>query len=42
VQGRTGLTPFAIWAARFGLWPLWAFGALVLACAALGRPRPAA
>jgi apolipoprotein N-acyltransferase len=22
VQGRTGLTPFAWWAARFGLWPL--------------------
>ena len=42
VQGRTGLTPFAIWAARFGLWPLWAFGALVLAFAALGRARPAA
>ena len=24
VQGRTGVTPFAWWAARFGLWPLWA------------------
>jgi len=23
VQGREGLTPFAWWAARFGLWPLW-------------------
>ena len=23
VQGRTGLTPFAWWASRFGLWPLW-------------------
>jgi apolipoprotein N-acyltransferase len=23
VQGRTGLTPFAWWAARWGLWPLW-------------------
>ena len=22
VQGRTGLTPFAVWAARFGLWPM--------------------
>ena len=24
VQGRTGVTPFAWWAARFGLWPMWA------------------
>lgn len=23
VQGRSGVTPFAWWAARFGLWPLW-------------------
>ncbi len=23
VQGRTGVTPFAWWASRFGLWPLW-------------------
>ncbi len=29
VQGRTGVTPFAWWAARFGLWPL-ALGALVV------------
>ena len=27
VQGRTGLTPFAWWASRFGLWPLWLLGA---------------
>ena len=26
VQGREGLTPFAWWAARFGLWPLWLLG----------------
>jgi len=26
VQGRSGLTPFAWWAGRFGLWPLWALG----------------
>ena len=38
VQGRQGVTPFAWWAARFGLWPLWAFGALVvLAAVALKR-----
>jgi len=23
VEGRNGLTPFAWWASRFGLWPLW-------------------
>lgn len=23
VEGRTGLTPFAWWVSRFGLWPLW-------------------
>ncbi|MEI7515177.1 MAG: apolipoprotein N-acyltransferase [Betaproteobacteria bacterium] len=30
VQGREGLTPFAWWASRWGLWPLWwiAFGLL--------------
>ena len=31
VQGREGMTPFAWWASRFGLWPLWLLGlALVL------------
>jgi apolipoprotein N-acyltransferase len=23
VQGREGLTPYARWASRWGLWPLW-------------------
>jgi apolipoprotein N-acyltransferase len=23
VQGRTGRTPFAVWASDLGLWPLW-------------------
>jgi apolipoprotein N-acyltransferase len=33
VEGRTGITPFAWWSARAGVWPLWALGfaALVLA-----------
>ena len=29
VEGRTGTTPYAWWAARLGLWPLWV---LALAC----------
>lgn len=40
VQGRTGVTPFAWWAARFGLWPLWVVCLLVATAAwRLGR-RP--
>lgn len=27
VEGRTGLTPFARWVSRAGLWPLWVLGA---------------
>jgi len=39
VEGREGLTPFARWAAAFGLWPLLLAAAAVLA--ALGRWRRA-
>jgi len=39
VQGRTGATPFAWWAARFDLWPLWALGAAIVLAAAVGAPR---
>ena len=42
VEGRSGLTPYAWWASRFGLWPWWLLIALVLACAVftrLGRTR---
>ena len=41
VEGRQGLTPFAHWAGRFGLWPLWAIGiGLVLVCVFRPRPEP--
>ena len=39
VQGRTGLTPFAWWAARWGLWPLWLAGLAALSWAAWSRRR---
>ena len=38
VQGRTGLTPFAHWASRFGLWPLLMM-ALAIVAAAVARAR---
>lgn len=38
VQGRSGApTPYAAWIARWGLWPLWIFGALIVVLAALAR-----
>ena len=40
VQGRTGLTPFAWWAARFGLWPLWLLGAAIVAGSGQRRAAP--
>lgn len=36
VQGHVGQTPFALWAGRFGLWPLVGLG-LLLAMAGTGR-----
>ena len=42
VQGRQGLTPFAWWAARFGVWPLWAGAALVVLLLVISRGRPGA
>ncbi len=41
VEGRDGLTPFAQWAGRFGLWPLWALGLGVLLAlrGRAGRPK---
>ena len=31
VEGRSGLTPFAWWVSRFGLWPFWAASLLTIA-----------
>ena len=42
VQGRSGLTPFAWWASRFGVWPLWVLGGLIVALAARRAARGAA
>jgi apolipoprotein N-acyltransferase len=40
VQGRDGLTPYARWVSRWGLWPAFALAAaIVLATMAL-RLRP--
>jgi apolipoprotein N-acyltransferase len=41
VQGRDGLTPFARWASRWGLWPLVLAAAAVIAVSAWnGRRAP--
>jgi apolipoprotein N-acyltransferase len=50
VQGRSGNTPYAAWAAHVGLWPLWALAVLLVLGAlwfgrgavtrAAGPPRP--
>jgi apolipoprotein N-acyltransferase len=41
VQGRSGITPYASWAARFGQWPLWLF-AIAIVLVAFGLKRSAA
>jgi apolipoprotein N-acyltransferase len=47
VQGRSGITPYAWWVARFGLWPLWLLALGLIGLAALrglaqARPAPRA
>ena len=37
VQGRSGITPYAWWVGRFGLWPLWALGWAALGLALVFR-----
>ena len=37
VIGRSGITPYAWWAARFGLWPWWLFGLSIVAVAFIRR-----
>jgi apolipoprotein N-acyltransferase len=39
VEGREGLTPYARWVARYGLWPLWLVAAAIVGAVAFVRPR---
>ncbi|MFN9506394.1 MAG: nitrilase-related carbon-nitrogen hydrolase, partial [Rubrivivax sp.] len=39
VDGRTGLTPYAAWAGRWGLLPLWLAGLLMAGCGLLAGRR---
>ena len=38
VEGRTGVTPYAGWVARFGLWPFWLLALGLIALAVRRRP----
>jgi apolipoprotein N-acyltransferase len=38
VQGRQGLTPFAWWAGRWGLWPLLGVALVLIALSRRGAP----
>ena len=42
VEGRVGLTPYAVWVSRFGLWPVWGLSLLVVALTVASRRRGSA
>ncbi|VTU30362.1 Apolipoprotein N-acyltransferase [Variovorax sp. SRS16] len=39
VEGRSGITPYAFWVSRFGLWPLWGCALIVIAATLMLRGR---
>jgi len=39
VQGRSGITPYAWWVSRYGLWPLWALSLAIVGLALVLRRR---
>jgi len=39
VEGRNGMTPYAMWVSRYGLWPLWGLGLGIAVLALLFRRR---
>jgi apolipoprotein N-acyltransferase len=41
VEGRSGITPYAWWVSRLGLWPMWLLGAATAALAVWARRRRA-